>query len=135
MPTPEYQILRASITDDDCLHAFDFLHPLHIGYANRASIEQIAFALYGSANDSNIRKTRDVVELLRLDYGIAVCSSSGKAGRWLASSENEKRECLADFYARRNSIDNVIRALERAQVPPPAEVKRPQPQAIQAGLF
>lgn len=125
MSTPQYDLLRASITDADCLRAFDILRG-HIGFENRAAIEDIANALYRSRNENAVRKTRDVVELLRTTYGVAVCSSSGRAGRWLAASETEKRECLADFYSRRASIDAVIKALEAAKVPPPVEVKAQQ---------
>jgi hypothetical protein len=133
MTTPQYQLLRASITDADCLKAFDYLR-MHIGFDNRASIEDIANALYHARTDSAVRKARDVVEMLRTEYGIAVCSTSGKAGRWLAASEDEKRECLADFYARRSSIDAVIKALEKAHVPPPADARKAE-QVQQARLF
>ena len=117
---PQYEIMRASITDADCLKAFDLLRD-HIGYSNRIAIEEISKRLFDSRNDNSIRKTRDVVEILRTDYGIPICSSSGKAGRWLASTEDEKQECLADFRSRRSSLDAVIKALERAKVPPPIE--------------
>ena len=129
MSTPQYELLRESITDADCQIAFHLLLD-HIGYENRISIEDIAQVMYGSRRDTATRKARDVVELLR-SCGIAVCSSSGKSGRWLASTEEEKEECLADFYARRSSIDAVIKALEKAVVPPPAGIK----QVIQASLF
>ena len=132
MSTPQYDLLRASITDADCLRAFDILRG-HIGFENRATIEDIANALYRSRGENAVRKTRDVVELLRTTYGVAVCSSSGRAGRWLAADEDEKRECLADFYSRRASIDAVIRALEKAHVPPPADARKVEAQ--QARLF
>jgi hypothetical protein len=135
MTTPQYELLRASITDADCTRAFDYLYPAHVGYPNRAGIEDIAFELYRSRSENAIRKARDVVELLRTDYGIAVCSTSGKAGRWLASTEAEKRECLADFYNRRASIDAVIKALEKATVPP-VKILPPKPvEAVQVSLF
>lgn len=132
MSTPEYTKLRSSITDADCLKAFDYLCN-HVGYANRTSIESVASTLFGVATEGNIRKARDVVELLRTEYGIAVCSSSGKAGRWLASSEEERQECLADFLTRRHSLDVVIDALRRATVPPPAEARKAAP--VQPSLF
>jgi hypothetical protein len=125
MSTPQYNLLRAQITAADPLTAFDYLYPCHIGFENRASIEDIAFALFRGRGENAVRKARDVVELLRVDFGIAVCSSSGKPGRWLAATEAEKRECLADFYARRKSIDAVIHALERASVPPPQRPEQP----------
>jgi hypothetical protein len=134
MATPQYELLRSSIKTDDPLRAFDFLYPAHVGYPNFAAIDAIAFALYKSRSDNAIRKARDVVEILRLDYGIAVCSTSGKPGRWLASTEDEKRECLADFYSRRSSIDAVIHALERATVPPPKQLQVKQ-EAVQVSLF
>jgi hypothetical protein len=133
MATPQYEILRNSIRDDDCLKAFEFLLK-HIGYENRASIEDVAFSVFRSRGDSAVRKARDVVELLRTEYGLAVCSTSGKAGRWLASSDEEKRECLADFYARRRSIDEVIKALERAIVPPP-HIPSQRSAPVQTSLF
>lgn len=126
MATPQYELMRASITDADCRRAFDVLYPRHVGYANKIGIDAIAMQLFGWKSETTIRKARDVVELLRTVYGIAVCSSSGKSGRWLAASETEKRECLADFYSRRASIDAVIKALESATVPPPVEVKAQQ---------
>lgn len=124
MSTPQYDLMRASITDDDCVRVFDFLYPNCIGFDNRCSIEDIAYHLYHSRSDGSVRKARDVVEILRTEFGIAVCSSSGKAGRWLAANESEKESCLADFRSRRASIDAVIQALQRAKVPPPREATR-----------
>jgi len=132
MATPEYTRLRASITDADCLRAFDYLCA-HVGYSNRISIEAIASSLFGAGTDGNIRKARDIVELLRTEYGIAVCSSSGKSGRWLASSQAELDECLGDFVSRRNSLDATISALRRATIPVPAEVRRAP--VMQPSLF
>lgn len=127
MSTPQYELLKASITDKDCLRAFDFLCQ-HVGEQNKVSIERIALHLFASSGDNAIRKARDIVELLRTDYGVPVCSSSGRAGRWLAANEDEKQTCLADFYARRASIDAVIKALERAAVPAPARLGEPPKQ-------
>jgi hypothetical protein len=132
---PQYELLRASITDADCLKAFDVLYPAHIGYENKVTIEDIAWALYHDRRrNTGVRKARDVVELLRTQFHIAVCSSSGKEGRWLAETEAEKQECLRDFYARRASIDTVIFALEKATVPPPATLRKTF-QAKQESLF
>lgn len=117
---PQYEQLRASITGEDTLAVFDVLQK-HVGYEKAISITEIASEVFHSRSDNAVRKARDIIEDLR-NSGIAVCSTSGKPGRWLAADENEKAQCLADFRARRASIDAVIKALERAQVPPPAQL-------------
>ena len=134
MTTPQYEALLDSITDDDCRKAFDFmLDRGAIGADNRLTIEAISFQLYKAVGDNAIRKTRDVLEILRTEYRVPICSTSGKPGRWLAASEDEKRECLADFYARRDSLSKVINALERAPVPAAKELSKPA-QAEQLGF-
>ena len=133
MSTPQYHQLRASITDDHIRKVFDVLLE-HVGQDNAINIDDIAHAVYQSRGDNAVRKARDVIEILRTDYRIPVCSTSGKTGRWLAASEEEKEMCIRDYAARLESTQKVINALRAAKVPASSEL-RPVEKPVQQRLW
>ena len=106
----------------------------HIGERNAIRIEELAYQVFQSRGDTAVRKTRDVIEIetLRTNYRVPVMSNSGKAGRWLAASEEELQSTIADLEARKGHIEDVIRSLRQARIPAqqPVFSKPEQPRLV-----
>lgn len=99
----------------------------HIGSDNRISLNQLTKLVTGKVTLTTTRHVRLAIETLRRDYGIAVLSESGRPGRWLAATEDERQECLREFKSRLSHLEAVVQALSRARIPPPSETQLVQP--------
>lgn len=132
-PTEYYRGLVQSITDDDVHRVGNLMLP-HVGEKNLILLPDLVRHAFGKYTASTERKTRDILEILTLEYGLPVCSYSGKSGRWLAGSEEEKERCASELERRANSTLARARALRRAVIPPPQQLPRKQP-VVQVSLF
>ena len=79
------------------------------------------------------RQLRDVIADLVTNYRIPILSESGKPGYWLADSDDEKQESIAELRSRAKQLNERALALEKAQVPAAKELR--QAVEIQAALF
>lgn len=115
-PSEFYKSLIASITEEDT-QAVARIMANHIGASNLISLQDLTVQTFGEYTTSTERKTREILEDLTVNYHMAVCSVSGKPGRWLASSEDEREAAARELEARgRNTLERA-RALRMAVVP------------------
>jgi hypothetical protein len=135
-PARFYRELIASIQDTD-LKRCAALMTYHIGEQQAISITSIAIKLFSpqslTANENDIRKARQVLETLIEDYGIPICSHSGKAGRWLAGTQDEINTAAAERESRAAKLIESARKLRNAKLP--ANVERVTSAVVQQGLF
>jgi hypothetical protein len=128
-PTPArfYRELISSIQDTD-LKKCASLMTYHIGESNAISIDEIGVHLR-----CEVRKARQILEQLIEDYGVPVCSHSGKAGRWLASTPEEVDTAATERESRAQKLIESARKLRAASLP--ASVTRVANPIVQQGLF
>lgn len=104
----------------------------HVGKENAITLEDLTQTVMGKVTETTKRQIREAIEVLRGDeYRIAVLANSGMAGRYLPASYAERDEVVDELVARRNSLDDIIRGLRQAKLPP----KLPSEQAQQPSFF
>jgi len=78
------------------------------------------------------RKVRMILERLTKEFGIPVGAQSGKAGRFIISTENERQAVIADLASRVSETQARIRSLREAKLVKQAPV---EPQYETPSLF
>ena len=118
-PREHYRKLSFSIKDAE-IRAVAAVMCEYIGEENAVRLE----ALSGRVSMDE-RKVRIILRRLRNEYGLPVCSISGKPGYWLAHSLSETKPSEIEFRSRaRENIENA-NAYQRCNYPPkPAEELR-----------
>lgn len=111
-PREHYRKLSFSIKDAE-IRAVAAVMCEHIGEQNAVRLE----ALSGRVSMDE-RKARIILRRLRNEYGLPVCSISGKPGYWLAHSLSETKPSEIEFRSRaRENIENA-NAYQRCNYPP-----------------
>jgi DNA-binding IscR family transcriptional regulator len=111
-PKDFYRKLSFSIKDAE-IRAVAAVMCEHIGEENAVRLEALASRV--SMDD---RKVRIILRRLRNEFGLPVCSISGKAGYWLARSLSETKPAEIEFRSRaRENIENA-NAYQNCQYPP-----------------
>jgi hypothetical protein len=115
-PSRYYAEMVDAIQDVDLRKAARTLS-YHVGEENAVSLRDLAFAVYGAAEESDLRKTRQVLETLIEEHGFPVCSHSGKAGRWLPGTREEAIEAALEREGRAAKLMASARRLRGANLP------------------
>jgi hypothetical protein len=86
------------------------------------------------ATHAEDRQLRDVIADLVTQYRIPILSESGKPGYWLAETEAEKQESIAELLSRAEQLTERAKALRKAEIPAAADLRRAQAE-VQATLW
>ena len=81
------------------------------------------------------RKVRDILETLVIQYGWPVCAHAGKAGRWIATSEDDRWLVIGDLDSRIKALRERREAMLTAKIPNALELNRAEARVMQTGLF
>ena len=81
------------------------------------------------------RKVRLILGKLVTEYGVPVCAHSGKAGRWIATSEDDRWQVIGDLDSRIKELRERREALLTAKIPNALELNRAEARVMQTGLF
>ncbi len=102
----------------------------HIGQENAVTIQQLT-----ARTGLHERVVRSILSTLVTDYGIPIGAQSGKAGRYIISTEDERQAVIADLRSRTAETEKRIKALQRATLiqTPPVELR--EPEGVQETLF
>ena len=102
----------------------------YIGEANAVRIETLAGRVgFGE------RQVRDILETLVIQYGWPVCAHAGKAGRWIATSEDDRWLVIGDLDSRIKALRERREAMLTAKIPNALELNRAEARVMQTGLF
>jgi hypothetical protein len=128
-PRDYYRQKTASITDDD-VRLVAAVMTDYIGEANAVRIETLAGRV-----GFHERQVRDILETLVIAYGWPVCAHAGKAGRWLATNEDDRWLVIGDLDSRIKSLRERREAMLTAKIPNALELNRTEARVMQTGLF
>ena len=128
-PRDYYRQKTASITEADPpskrLNSYGVCFPDIVGHA--------------SGNKADVgfheRQVRDILETLVIQYGWPVCAHAGKAGRWIATSEDDRWQVIGDLDSRIKSLRERREAMLTAKIPNALELDRQEARVMQTGLF
>jgi len=81
------------------------------------------------------RKVRIILGRLVTEYGLPVCAHSGKAGRWIATSEEDRWRVIGDLDSRIKELRERREAMLTAKIPNALELNRTEARVMQTGLF
>ncbi len=102
----------------------------HVGEENAVRLETLV-ARCGLGE----RQVRDILETLVIVYGWPVCAHAGKAGRWIATNEEDRWQVIGDLDARIKSLRERREAMLCAKIPNALELNRQEARVMQTGLF
>jgi len=128
-PREYYHLMTASITEAD-IRLVAACMTDHIGEENAVRIENLAGRV-----GFHERQVRDILETLVIQYGWPVCAHAGKAGRWLATNEDDRWLVIGDLDSRIKSLRERREAMLRAKIPNALELNRQEARVAQTGLF
>lgn len=123
-PSDYYRRLSASIKEAD-VRLMAAVMSEHVGQQNAIRMDDLCQRV--SIKDE--RKVRIILAKLVMDYGWPVGAISGKTGRWLIATEQERQEVLSDLGSRVSETQARIRALQNAKLAPPEplDMRKVQP--------
>ena len=121
MITEFYQRVKDTMPEGIERKVLDVLSS-HVGEENKIDLGRLTVAVTGADTVTTERQVREAIEMLRLRH-VPVLSNSGTAGRWLAANRDEIATALNDLYARRDSLNRIIRGLETVQLPDETKVQ------------
>ncbi len=93
-PREYYHLKTAQITEAD-VRLVGACMTDHIGEENAVRIENLAGRV-----GFHERQVRDILETLVIQYGWPVCAHAGKAGRWIATTEEDRWRVIGDLDSR-----------------------------------
>ena len=128
-PRDYYRMKTASITEADVRLVAACMTD-YIGEANAVRIENLAGRV-----DMHERQVRDILETLVIVYGWPVCAHAGKAGRWIATSEDDRWRVIGDLDSRIKSLRERREAMLTAKIPNALELNRTEAGVMQTGMF
>ena len=128
-PRDYYRMKTASITDAEVRLVAACMTD-YIGEENAVRIEQLSGRV-----GMHERQVRDILETLVIQYGWPVCAHAGKAGRWLATSEDDRWQVIGDLDSRIKSLRERREAMLTAKIPNALELNRQEARVAQTGLF
>ena len=128
-PREYYRMKTASITEADVRLVAACMTD-YIGEANAVRIENLAERVgFGE------RQVRDILETLVITYGWPICAHAGKAGRWIATNEDDRWQVIGDLDSRIKALRDRREAMLAAKIPNALELNRQEARAMQTGLF
>lgn len=86
---------------------------LHFGEYNRITKEQISMRIFGRYNENYDRQIREAVEYLTVNESRPICTTSDKAGYFIARTMNEASQTLRELQSRREAIQAKERGIIR----------------------
>ena len=128
-PREYYHLKTASITEAD-IRLVAACMTEYIGEENAVRIEDLSGRV-----GMHERQVRDILETLVCSYGWPVCAHAGKAGRWLATSEDDRWQVIGDLDSRIKSLRERREAMLTAKIPNAMELNRAEARVMQTGLF
>ena len=128
-PRDYYRQKTASITEAD-VRLVAACMTEYIGEENAVRIEDLSGRV-----GMHERQVRDILETLVCSYGWPVCAHAGKAGRWLATSEDDRWQVIGDLDSRIKSLRERREAMLTAKIPNALELNRQDARVMQTGLF
>ena len=128
-PREYYQMKTASITEAD-IRLVAACMTDYIGEENAVRIENLAGRV-----GMHERQVRDILETLVITYGWPVCAHAGKAGRWIATTEDDRWQVIGDLDSRIRSLRERREAMLCAKIPNALELNRTEARSMQNGLF
>lgn len=128
-PREYYHLKTASITEAD-IRLVAACMTEYIGEENAVRIEDLSGRV-----GMHERQVRDILETLVCSYGWPVCAHAGKAGRWLATSEDDRWQVIGDLDSRIKSLRERREAMLTAKIPNALELNRAEARVMQTGLF
>ena len=102
----------------------------HVGEENAVRLETLV-ARCGLGE----RQVRDILETLVIVYGWPVCAHAGKAGRWIATNEEDRWLVIGDLDSRIRALRERREAMLTAKIPNALELNRQEARVMQTGLF
>ena len=128
-PREYYHLKTASITEADVKRIADCMTE-HIGEQNAVRIEDLSGRV-----GMHERQVRDILAILVKQYGWPICANAGKAGRWIATSEDDRWQVIGDLDSRIKELRERRDALLTAKIPNALELNRAEARVMQTGLF
>jgi hypothetical protein len=128
-PRDYYRMKTATITEAD-VRLVAAVMTDYIGEANAVRIETLAGRV-----DMHERQVRDILAILVKQYGWPICANAGKAGRWIATSEDDRWQVIGDLDSRIKELRERREAMLTAKIPNALELNRQEARVMQTGLF
>ena len=128
-PREYYRMKTASITEADVRLVAACMTD-YIGEDNAVRIETLAGRV-----DMHERQVRDILAILVKQYGWPICANAGKAGRWIATSEDDRWLVIGDLDSRIRALRERREAMLCAKIPNALELNRTEARVMQTGLF
>jgi MarR-like DNA-binding transcriptional regulator SgrR of sgrS sRNA len=125
-PREYYHRLSYSIKDAE-LRLVAYVMSDYIGEENAVKLPTLCKRVSMSE-----RKVRMILERLTKEFGIPVGAQSGKAGRFIIATEDERQEVIADLASRVSETQARIQSLRNAKLVKVAPV---EPQHETPSLF
>jgi hypothetical protein len=136
-PSTFYAELVNSIVDYEMRQVARLLSN-HVGEQNAITLDALTERVFGLDEDDHVkesdkRKSRMIIETLIEEHGFPVCSHSGKAGRWLAGTQEEALDAAREREGRAAKLLESARKLRAAKLP--ASMPKFDQQKLQQSLF
>lgn len=128
-PTDYYRMKSSEIQEAD-IRLVAACMTEYIGEENAVRIEQLSGRV-----GMHERQVRDILETLVIAYGWPVCAHAGKAGRWLATNEDDRWLVIGDLDSRIKALRERREAMLCAKIPSALELNRQEARVMQTGLF
>ena len=128
-PKDYFKKLAFSIKDAE-IRAVAACMTEHIGEQNAVRIEDLSGRV-----GFHERQVRDILAILVKQYGWPICANAGKAGRWIATTEDARWQVIGDLDSRIKELRERREALLIAKIPSTLELNRTEARVMQTGLF
>ena len=128
-PKEYYHLKTAQITEAD-VRLVAACMTEYIGEENAVRIEQLSGRV-----GMHERQVRDILAILVKQYGWPICANAGKAGRWIATNENDRWQVIGDLDSRIKELRERREALLTAKIPSTLELNRTEARVMQTNLF
>jgi len=86
--TPYYDHILATMPDGLEKQVYAVMRD-YVGKENAITLPMISLVIFADDTETHKRQVREVIETLRTQYGIPVCSNSGSAGRYMPANQAE----------------------------------------------
>ena len=128
-PREYYRKLSHEITDAE-VKAVALIMCDYIGEDDAIRLEDLC-----KLTKMDERKVRMILERLVTEYRWPVCAHAGKAGRWIATNEEDRWLVIGDLDSRIKALRERREAMLTAKIPNALELNRTEARVMQTGLF
>jgi len=111
-----YFRLASEITEADERKTIEIMAH-HVGEENAIPLGELAQKVLGKVNDNTKRQMRIILERLVDSYRIPICANSGKAGRWIGTTNSQVEHTAVELISRGNADHKRARSLRKAKLP------------------